>query len=265
MKKEDIMKDKVDKFLFSSVRHTDVECVTHIHVTMEIVLVTSGELNMTINGKEYVIPAGYGTFIPPFEPHMFHSKKVNECHVLMFAGEIADYFSNFTQTHLFTRHIFPISHASLDLVNRILPNETNTVDWISAIAVIAPLSYDIICGCDFEERKYPFDENAYRILEYVNENFRENLTLDTVAHAVGVHPVTVSKIFTRHTGYGFSYYLQYTRCAYAAKLINVKSMTLSEIVYESGFGCIRSFNRAFLNVYGITPTEYKRQILHIQN
>ncbi len=263
MKKEIMIKDGNIDFLFSSAKHIDVECATHIHITMEIVLVTSGELNMTINGKEYAIPEGYGVFVPPLEPHTFHSKKANQCHVLMFSDEIVDYFSNFTKHHSFDRHIFPVSHTSIELVNRILPHETNTTDWISANAVIAPLCYDIIHCCEFKERKISFDENAYRILEYVNENFRNDLNLDTVARAVGRHPVTVSKMFTKQTGNGFSYYLQYMRCTYAAKLIKVKSLSLSEISYESGFGCIRSFNRAFLNVYGITPTEYKKQIQNI--
>ena len=257
------IKDGNISFLFSSIKHTDVECLMHIHMTMEIVIVTSGELNMTINGNEYTIPAGYGAFIPPLEPHTFHSPQANTCHVLMFSDEIADYFSKFTKEHYFNRHIFSVSSASTELVNRILPNETNTVEWISAIAVLAPLFYDITCGCKFSKRKTLFDETAYKIFEYVNKHFRNELTLDTVGSAVGVHPVTVSKIFTKQTGYGFSYYLQYARCSYAAKLIKIKKLTLSEIAYESGFGCIRSFNRAFLNVYGITPTEYKKQIQNI--
>lgn len=258
-----MIRDENVDFLFSSAKHTDVECVTHIHITMEIVLVTSGELNMTINGKEYAITEGCGVFVPPLEPHTFHSKKANRCHVLMFSDEIVDYFSTFAKDHLFNRHIFPVSRASFELVNRILPNETNTVDWISANAVIAPLCYDIIHGCEFKKRKIPFDDTAYRILEYVNAHFRENITLDHVARAVAAHPVTVSKMFSKQTKHGFSYYLQYTRCTYAAKLIKVTSLTLSEIAYESGFGCIRSFNRAFLSVYGITPTEYKKQIQNI--
>ena len=257
------IKDGNIPFLFSSIKHTDVECCTHIHMTMEIVLVTEGELNMTINGKEYIIPKGYGAFIPPFEPHMFHSSKANQCHVIMFSDEIADYFSKFTKEHYFNRHIFPVSTASTELVGKILPNESNTVEWIPTIAVLAPLFYDITCGCEFSERKVPFDETAYKILEYVNKYFRDELTLETVGRAIGVHPVTVSKTFTKQTGYGFSCYLQYARCSYAAKLIKIKKLSLSEIAYESGFGCIRSFNRAFLNVYGITPSEYQKKIYNI--
>lgn len=252
-------KDSNVHFLFSSAKHTNVECVMHIHITMEIVLVTDGELNMTVSGKEYEIPKGYGIFIAPLEPHAFHSSKPNRCHVLMFSDEIADCFSKFSKAHLLKRHIFPVSNASAELVGKILPCESNSVDWISASAVIAPLCYDILHGCVFEERKKPFDETIYRILDYVNAHFREKLTLEQAARAVGVHPVTASKTFTKQTGFGFSYCLQYIRCTHAARLIKTKSMSLSEIAFEAGFGCIRSFNRAFVKVYGATPTEYKQQ------
>ncbi|MBQ9086897.1 MAG: helix-turn-helix transcriptional regulator [Clostridia bacterium] len=250
-------------FLFASAKHTDVECVTHIHITMEIVLVTDGELHMTIGGKEYSIPKGYGTFIAPLEPHLFHSRHPNQCHVLMFSGEIVNYFFEFVKTHSPKRHIFPISNASLELAGKILPDENNVVDCIGAEAVLAPLCYDIVHGCEFETRKTAFDQTAYRILEYVNTHFREELTLESVAIAVGVHPVTISKIFSKQTGLGFSYYLQYARCTYAAKLIKMQNLTFSEIAYESGFGCIRSFNRSFLQIYKITPTEYRHRLAEI--
>lgn len=159
-KKEIMVKDGNIDYLFFSAKHTDVECVTHIHITMEIVLVTDGVLNMTVNNKEYAVPQGYGVFVPPLEPHTFHSQNPNQCHVLMFSDEIVEYFSKFTKEHFFDRHIFPVSHTSMEMVNRILPGKANTVDWIRANAVIAPLCYDILCGCEIRERKTPFDETA---------------------------------------------------------------------------------------------------------
>ena len=244
-------------FLFASAKHTNVECINHINITMEIVLVDEGTLNMTIGGKEYSIPSGCGAFVPPLESHLFHSECPNKCHVLMFSTELVSYFFEFTKANAPKRHIFPVSAASLAITNTILPNDTNVVDPISAEAVLAPLCHDIYRGCEFEKRKMPFDETALCILEYVSYHFREKISLKSIAAAVGVHPVTVSKIFQRKMNRNFCYYLQYVRCAYAAKLIKMKNMTFAEIAYDSGFGSIRSFNRAFANVYGITPTEYK--------
>ena len=188
---------------------------------------------------------------------MFHSKEPNQCHVLMFSKELGGCFAEFAEKHYPKNHVFAVSDACMEFVNRILPHLTNVTDPISAEAVLAPLCYEIYTKCEFEERKSKIDQTAFRILEYVNAHFREPLTLESVARAVKVHPVTVSRIFSHQVGGGFCYYLQYLRCSYAAKLIKTQDLSLSEIAYESGFHCIRSFNRAFLRLYRITPTEYK--------
>lgn len=250
-------------FLFASVRHTDVECVTHIHRTMEIVIVTDGVLNMTIGGKEYEIPKGDGVFISPLEPHMFHSETSNRCHVLMFSEELVNSFSAFVKQNAPRNHRFSVSELGMALVDKILPLESNTVDCISAEAVLAPLCYDISRECVFEARALPFDGTIYRIFEYINEHYREDMTLERVAHAVGVHPVTVSKLFAAHTGLGFSYYLQYLRCNYAARLIKQQELSFSEIAFAAGFGSIRSFNRSFFNIYKATPTQYRQMLVDL--
>ena len=48
-------------------------------------------------------------------------------------------------------------------------------------------------------------------------------------------------------------------CVYVAELITNTAMSLTEIAYESGFGSVRSFNRAFRGLYGITPGEYREK------
>lgn len=244
-------------FIFSSERHIDVECVVHIHATMEIVLVTEGVLQMTVDGKEYDIPKDHGLFIPPFAPHTFRSVKPNLCHVLIFSEVLVPYFFEYVKENAPRSHLFAVSDASMALAESVLPDYRNTADYICAEAVLAPLCRDIYNGCDFEPRNRHSEDTLSTVLSYISAHFTEKLDLESVARATGHHPVTISKIFSRHTGVGFNYYLQYQRCAYAAQLIKTKNMSFAEIAYESGFGSIRSFNRSFSMIYGRTPTEYK--------
>ena len=245
-------------YIFLSERHIDVECVVHIHATMEIVIVNQGTLTMTADGKEYDIPEGHGLFIPPFSPHTFHSKEPNLCHVLMFSDVLVPYFFDFLKKNSPTLHLFKLSDASRELSERLLPNNSNSADYITAEAVLAPLCHDIHTQCPFESRKIVFGDTFSRVIDYIEAHFTEDIDLNSVAYAVGTHPVTVSKMFTKSTGVGFHYYLQYQRCSHAAYLLKNKNMNISEVAYESGFGSIRSFNRAFFAVYNITPTQYRK-------
>jgi AraC-like DNA-binding protein len=258
MEKEISASSEKIPYVFSSDRHTDVECVVHIHATMEIVIVTQGTLTMTADGIEYNIPEGHGLFIPPFSPHTFRSDKPNLCHVLAFSEVLVPYFFDFIKKNSPTVHLFKLSDASLGLSERLLPDKSNSADYITAEAVLAPLCHDIYTWCRFEPRKVFFGDTFTRVIEYIEAHFREDIDLESIARSVGAHSVTVSKIFSKHTGVGFHYYLQYKRCSHAAYLLKNRNMNISEIAYDSGFGSIRSFNRAFFSVYNITPTQYRK-------
>ena len=242
---------------FASERHVDVECVLHMHLTLEIVLVTEGVLDMRVGDKEYHIVAGEGLFVAPLEPHSFHSGKKNKCHVLMFQRELVGHFYDYLSTHKPTCHIFTPSKESLSLCEKLLPERYNVTGPLVAEACLAPLCYDILTGCHFERRERSFENALTRAIEYMDAHFTEDVTLESVAHATGQHPVTLSKSFPRYSSMSFHQYLQYLRTSYAVRLIQREEMTLTEIAYLSGFGSVRSFNRAFLSVYGMVPSRYR--------
>jgi AraC-like DNA-binding protein len=58
----------------------------------------------------------------------------------------------------------------------------------------------------------------------------------------------------------FCDYINSLRLAEAEKILNNKSYTITEIAGMSGFSTIRTFNRAFLKKYGISPSAYRKQL-----
>lgn len=243
---------------FSSERHKNVEYGVHIHAEMEIVTVNSGVLTMAVDGREYEIPEGCGLIIPPFSPHAFHSKRTNLCHVFVFSEVVVPYFFEFIKENVPTDHLFRVSDAAAALCDCLLPHKQNSADYITAEAVLAPFCRDVYVGCTFAPRTRVYSDIFSKMIDYIKLHFAENIGLEDVAHAIGAHPVTLSKTCSKSMGVGFHYYLQYQRCAYAANLLRTSDMSVTEIALSSGFGSIRSFNRAFLQIYNMTPTEYKK-------
>ena len=244
---------------FSWARHKNVECVRHLHAHLEIVIVTEGELNMKIGNADYAIKAGQGVFISAFEPHEFVYKKDNRCTVLMFSRELmADFFA-LIQSKTTVSHIFAISNPCNELLESLLVGDEGGAGYFSAQALLSPLCLDILRGCEFADgRSFP-KNSAERAFEYISAHFSENLSLGTVARAVGLHPVTLSKMFSGNMGVSFVDCLGYIRCKNAAAMIKSRDITFTEVAMACGFGSVRSFNRNFRSVYGVTPTEYKRQ------
>jgi len=101
-------------------------------------------------------------------------------------------------------------------------------------------------------------DSFYKTVAYMNSHFTENISLTSTAKAVGIHPVTLSRLFSEKFKSSFSGYLGYLRCSHGARLLQNTGDSCAQIAYRSGFGSIRSFNRAFRELYGITPTEYRK-------
>ena len=250
-----------DRVLFQSEHHVNVECIPHLHVTMEIVIVTKGMLHMNVSGREYDIGEGFGMFVPPFEIHSFHSEHPNKCHVLEFSRDIVRYFYELTKDQVPSTNLFRVSKEGMDLCARLFFKNHEEADPVRACAALSPLCYDVFCQCAFKKRDQILDDVVERVLEFINEHFYEEISLAAIAKEVGVHPVTLSKMFLSQTGIGIWRYLQYVRCNHASKLIKMTNKSFTEIAYESGFGSIRSFNRNFLSQYGESPTEHKQKSL----
>lgn len=230
---------------------------------LRIILVLSGVLEMQIGGECHVIPEGHGAFITSLVYHSFHSEKPNAFRLIEFSREHLDGLFSFAKGKKAVKHIFRFSDAVRAAVDEYIPREGFYYDEMRINAVLAPLAYEIHAQCEFESASS--DSSMYlKILSYIEDRFNESISLSSVGNDLGVHPVSVSRILSRNTGYTFNHCLRHVRCTYAAKQISLGNMTFSEIAFDSGFGSIRSFNRAFLDIYGMTPKEYKTSFVKLR-
>lgn len=247
-------------YLLASARHKNVECGSHLHHSIEIVLVIEGSLSMNINGQNYNIEAGNGVFVPPYASHSFHSPTPNTCQVLMFMKDILPQLFSFLQENQPQSCQFRYSPLAYEIVQKYLPEDTDELDIFHATAILSPLICDVMEQCDFSSCSQRQNDLFYKTVAYINDHFTEDISLKSVAQAVGIHPVTLSKLFAEKFWNSFPSYLNYLRCSHAAVLLQTTGSTCSEIAYQAGFGSIRSFNRIFLTFYGATPTEFRNSI-----
>ena len=98
-----------------------------------------------------------------------------------------------------------------------------------------------------------------QILEYVSQNFQEDISLQSIARALGYNYQYLSKIFNRTMNINFKTLVNHYRFEYARQqLLNNPEKSISEIAFESGFQSIRSFNRIYREISGSTPNQSQR-------
>lgn len=101
-------------------------------------------------------------------------------------------------------------------------------------------------------------EDAFnRALDYVNKNYMDDVTLDSLAAYAGFSRYTLSRMFRQHTGMTFTQYLNKRRVTMAEELLASTKIPVTQVALQCGFNSIATFNRVFREVRGCTPTQYR--------
>lgn len=98
-------------------------------------------------------------------------------------------------------------------------------------------------------------------LTYIEENYKQKLTLGEVAEKTYVSQWHLSKLLNRHTGQSFSDILNHTRIEHAKELLKDPSLRIGDISEQVGFLDLAHFSRVFKKQEGVFANEYRNQIL----
>ncbi|MBQ7925644.1 MAG: AraC family transcriptional regulator [Lachnospiraceae bacterium] len=94
--------------------------------------------------------------------------------------------------------------------------------------------------------------------DYITENCEQPLTLEDMARQFGFSIFYFSRIFKAATSYNFTEYVTLQRVKRAQSNLAQSNLNITEIAFQSGFKSISSFNRAFRQYKGCSPSEYRK-------
>tara|TARA_R110000850_G_scaffold73969_2_gene162209 strand:- start:75 stop:1013 length:939 start_codon:yes stop_codon:yes gene_type:complete len=95
---------------------------------------------------------------------------------------------------------------------------------------------------------------------FVNAHLEGKLSLEAVAHHVGVSPYYFCKIFKQSTGMTLTEYVNRRRVEWAKRKLLNPRVRVTEVAFDVGFQSISQFNRSFLKYVGESPTRYREKI-----
>jgi len=97
------------------------------------------------------------------------------------------------------------------------------------------------------------------LLDYLDDTFEQEWSLQNMASEMGVHPVYLCRTFSEHFDCTLGEYIRKQRVLRAWQLLAIGDSTLAEIASQSGFADQSHFTRAFKNRFGITPGGWRRR------
>jgi transcriptional regulator GlxA family with amidase domain len=98
------------------------------------------------------------------------------------------------------------------------------------------------------------------IVNRITANLTEPLSAADLAQELGLSESGFSRFFRRATGNTFTDFVNHVRINRACQLLMNSDLRITRIGFEVGFSNIANFNRRFLDIKGMTPSDYRRQV-----
>jgi len=97
-----------------------------------------------------------------------------------------------------------------------------------------------------------------KIKTYIDNHYREQITLNTLASLAGMSPCALSHYFKNQSGSTISEVITDIRLGHAARELIDTAKNISEICFCCGFNNLSNFNKIFKARKGVTPKEFRQ-------
>lgn len=97
-----------------------------------------------------------------------------------------------------------------------------------------------------------------KAVEYIEEHYNENLTLQQVAEQIGITGGYLSTLFAQNLNRGFVEYLNEVRIEHACIYLQQNYLKTYEIAYKVGFNDEKYFSRVFKKIKGESPAAFRK-------
>ena len=244
-------------------RFETLDYAPHLHSALEIGFLTEGESLLRLEDETYSIRNGDFFVIFPNLIHSFgESRNAKGYFAIFTSDDLGPFLSPLSEQ----RPADPILPKELwskesslqslfELSHKDFPKATNEVKKGYARTIVGLL----LPMLRLEARDGNKNSALREILTYLSTHSTENISRKSLARALGISESSISHIFSHTLKISLPSYLNSLRLDEAQALLKETELSITQIVSQSGFGSLRSFNRAFRAAFGISPTEYRKE------
>ncbi|PMG77405.1 hypothetical protein BCU84_10610 [Shewanella sp. 10N.286.51.B7] len=98
-----------------------------------------------------------------------------------------------------------------------------------------------------------------RVLDYIHHNSDKTLGLDELAEVCQLSRWQLQRIFQQQTGLNVAQYVRELKLSLAAGKVVTTDDRMLDIAYQFGFTSEVSFSRSFKQLFGLSPSQYRRR------
>lgn len=240
--------------------YTDDKGSFHFHSQIELYFVDEGEMEVVVGDRRRTLHGGQMSVALSYDPHAYKTPEHSRSSVLIIPPYVCPDFIT-AMHHKRVVGPFITDAATVAKIKEhydAIVCGCNKIEQLGHIYVILGTVMDSVGLAEADESVEP--ELSSRLLFYINENFRADISLASLAAAFGYSQSHLSRYFKACFNIGINRYITVIRLKNAVMLMNEKKHSITYCAMESGFNSMRTFYRAFYDEFGCSPKEYFKTI-----
>ena len=107
--------------------------------------------------------------------------------------------------------------------------------------------------------QYADQQPIRELQEWLSDAYHAQVSVEAMADRVRMSPRHFARTFRSQVGVALGRYLQQLRLEAARRRLEESEASAEQIAAACGFGTAETMRRAFVNAFGISPTEYRRR------
>ena len=231
-----------------------------------LLLTLKGRGKLRYQEQEYLMVPGSVMLINLWNPHEYHALEDGwTFKYLHFRGAMSREYQAYIENRFgpvfpLHRRIYLETEARLDTLYHAVEGEGRP-DY----AVVSGVIYSILTAFLSEDNTagsaQKSAEAIRRAIAYITENYSRNITTQKIADAAFLSRSYMSELFVQTYGMPPHEYLTMYRLSHVKEILMNTGISVSEIAERTGFRDAFTLSRVFKQKFGISPTEYRKQML----
>lgn len=253
----------------------------HWHDELEAAVITEGAAVVAADSGKFLLRQGEGFFVNAGVLHAVWNVNASPCrlhsmvfHPRLIGGSMDSIFwQNYLQPllsasslKLFGFHqnadwekdsLQTIEEAWQICVSEPAGYEFQVRSALSRLIFLLSSHYTFLQKCP-SEKELRDGRRIKEMLQYIHEHYFENLNTDEIAKSIMVSPSECLRCFHNTIGITPIQYVKQYRIQKAALLLQTTTLKISDIGAQCGFQEMSYFAKAFREIQGCTPSEYRK-------
>lgn len=232
----------------------------HLHKEVEIIYVAKGGALAYADRVCAEIKEGDLFVCFPNQVHYYEGSEIGEYYLMIFSPDIVFGLKNLLNENVPKQNVLHIGKGSeaQKLFAKAISEFHKDFGETVSVGLINQAMGKLFSQFSLKPRIKTDNSTLQNVLNYCNVNFMSDITLDGAAEELHLSKYHISHLFNNKLGIGFNTYVNTLRIDKACELLEETDKKTADISEETGFGSIRSFNRAFLQVMDMTPLQYRK-------